>query len=424
MRILMLVGDFPPTVFGGIGIYAGSMADELIRLGHEVDVFVLPVSNAQITKDYTTDTKCDGRGVLHVYRFRTKELESEWACLHGGTRYNLLWAYTNSVAMPAVMNKAMERQYEVIHTHDFFGAPVADAIREVLGVPIVNTVHASGYEAQALSFQLRKYICLIADRNMIASKFLRKAISLDPQLEKMRYDTVYAGVHLREESMNEVSKDNHDILMVGMVKQTKGCFMMLKAYLSLMRNREIPADSRLLYAGTGEDLEQLIEYVRENDLDKQVVCFGPLANAEVRNIMHHSCVLAALGQEEAFGLTALEALAENTPVIASNFGGFPEYLTDEKDSLLVDPFSVTAIKEAVKRILNDETLQMKLIENGAATARKWSWARTARASEWVYRDTIEEWEANGKQKLCYQKELQKQKTDFDLRGFMEKENES
>lgn len=424
MRIMMLVADFQPVVFGGIGTYASEMTKELVRLGHEVDVFVVPVSNSRITKNYTYEEKYGECGVQRIYRFQGEDLEPEWEYLHGGTRYNLLWAHSNSTLMPPILKIAVEREYDVIHTHDFFGFPIACAVRETLNIPIVNTVHASGYHAQALSFQLRKYICLMADRNIIASKFLKNAISLDPHLREIRYKTVYGGVSFREESMGEIIEENHDVLMAGMVKRSKGCFMLLKAYLELMKTGEIPSDSRLLFAGTGEDLGKLKAYVQEEHLEDRVVCLGHLEYAKVRELMHRVCVVAALGQHEAFGLTALEAMAENTPVIASDFGGFTEYLTSETDSLLADPFSVQAIKAALKRVLNDKALRMRLIENGAATARKWSWAHTARDSAAIYQAAMEEWKANGNKTICHQQSLKKVKPQFDLRRFIEEDTET
>ena len=61
---------------------------------------------------------------------------------------------------------------------------------------------------------------------------------------------------------------------------------------------------------------------------------------------------------EGFGLPALEAMACGTPVIASNRTAIPEVVGDA--ALSVDPESVEALAQAMKRILTDRGLSMDL----------------------------------------------------------------
>ena len=79
---------------------------------------------------------------------------------------------------------------------------------------------------------------------------------------------------------------------------------------------------------------------------------------------------------EGFGLTALEAMACGTPVIASNRTSFPEVVGDA--GVLVDPNDATAIAEAMRRIVEDATLLESLQEQGLNRARQFSWDESAR----------------------------------------------
>jgi glycosyltransferase involved in cell wall biosynthesis len=86
---------------------------------------------------------------------------------------------------------------------------------------------------------------------------------------------------------------------------------------------------------------------------------------------------------EGFGLTALEAMACGTPVIASGTSSLPEVVGDA--ALLVDPLDVTGLADAIVRLATDDRLAKDLSERGRARATHFSWARTARAVQGALR---------------------------------------
>jgi glycosyltransferase involved in cell wall biosynthesis len=79
---------------------------------------------------------------------------------------------------------------------------------------------------------------------------------------------------------------------------------------------------------------------------------------------------------EGFGLTALEAMACGTPVIATRAASVPEVVGDA--AYAVDPFDVGALAGAMTEILANDDLARDLRERGLARATLFSWDRTAR----------------------------------------------
>ncbi len=82
---------------------------------------------------------------------------------------------------------------------------------------------------------------------------------------------------------------------------------------------------------------------------------------------------------EGFGLTALEAMACGTPVIASNRTAFPEILGEA--ALLVDPSNLAELSNALQKIIKDKRLANQLHERGLAHAAKFSWDETAQKTQ-------------------------------------------
>jgi len=89
---------------------------------------------------------------------------------------------------------------------------------------------------------------------------------------------------------------------------------------------------------------------------------------------------------EGFGLPVLEAMACGTPVITSNTSSLPEVAGDA--ALLVDPYDVDAIAEAMRRVLTDLNLAGELRVKGLARASEFSWERTARETLAVYEKVL------------------------------------
>jgi len=74
---------------------------------------------------------------------------------------------------------------------------------------------------------------------------------------------------------------------------------------------------------------------------------------------------------EGFGLPPLEAMANRTPVIASNTSSLPEVLDDA--AVLVNPENVFDIARGMKHILQDDALREKLVRKGIEQVGKFSW---------------------------------------------------
>uniref|UniRef100_UPI0025BAF438 glycosyltransferase family 4 protein n=1 Tax=Halovivax sp. TaxID=1935978 RepID=UPI0025BAF438 len=91
---------------------------------------------------------------------------------------------------------------------------------------------------------------------------------------------------------------------------------------------------------------------------------------------------------EGFGLPPLEAMACETPVVASEAASIPEVVGDA--ALLVDPRDADEIASALERVLTDAKLRDELIDAGRARARAFSWRTSARRLADVFEEVAAE----------------------------------
>ncbi|PYS42911.1 MAG: glycosyltransferase family 1 protein, partial [Acidobacteria bacterium] len=105
---------------------------------------------------------------------------------------------------------------------------------------------------------------------------------------------------------------------------------------------------------------------------QQDVRFFGFVPYPILRVFYQSAALFAFPSlYEGFGLPPLEAMANRTPVIASNTSSLPEVLEDA--AVLVNPENVFDIARGMKLILSDEVLRQKLVQKGIEQVGKFSW---------------------------------------------------
>ncbi|HUF19014.1 MAG TPA: N-acetyl-alpha-D-glucosaminyl L-malate synthase BshA [Thermoanaerobaculia bacterium] len=129
-------------------------------------------------------------------------------------------------------------------------------------------------------------------------------------------------------------------------------------------SRKVP--SKLLMIGDGPDRSKAEAYCREHDLRDRVLFLGNVPNLEE---VLSSCDLFLLPSEtESFGMSALEALASEVPVIATRAGGLPELIVDGEVGFLLPVGDIEAMAERGIEILSDDSFRKKLGAAGRALA--------------------------------------------------------
>lgn len=130
----------------------------------------------------------------------------------------------------------------------------------------------------------------------------------------------------------------------------------------------------------------LINQIEELGLANRVKFLSYVPYSDLPTLINQAIALVFPSLCEGFGLPILEAMACGTPVITSNLSSMPEVAGDA--ALLVDPYKVGAIAEAMQAIIEDANLRTHLHQLGLERASQFSWAKTGEATANVLRQYL------------------------------------
>ncbi|MEY2423396.1 MAG: glycogen synthase [Acidimicrobiaceae bacterium] len=163
------------------------------------------------------------------------------------------------------------------------------------------------------------------------------------------------------------------LLYVGRLDPSKGVDTLLEALTRL------PDRARLDVVGPPEvaHLDRLHALAARLGLADRVTFDAvPRSDLAARYRAADACVFPS-EWDEPFGLVPLEAMACNTPVIATGTGGSAEYLVDEANCLLFPPGDPQALAAALTRLADDRALRDRMVSAGLVTANEFTADRFA-----------------------------------------------
>ena len=157
------------------------------------------------------------------------------------------------------------------------------------------------------------------------------------------------------------------ILSIGRLVEKKGFPILLRAAAMLRREG---IDFRLRIIGTGPDEPDLRRLASGLALEECVQFDGPVPHEELLPLFRTAdlfvlaSIVASDGDRDGLPNVLLEALALGVPVVSTRVSAIPELIEHEETGLLVNPGDPGGLAEQMERLLFDEQLRAKVIEQG------------------------------------------------------------
>ncbi|MBA3662751.1 MAG: glycosyltransferase family 4 protein [Bacteroidetes bacterium] len=222
-----------------------------------------------------------------------------------------------------------------------------------------------------------------ASRIATVSQFSKQEIVSSYQISADKIDVVYNGINsffkpLSEEeklaTKQKFSSGKDYFVNVGSLHPRKNILNLIRSFAAF--KKESQSELKLLLAGPHFwGLTEIYSVINENHLKDEVVFTGRLSNEDLASVLGSALALTFIPYYEGFGIPLVEAMQAQVPLITSNVTSLPEVTGNA--GLLVNPFNIDEIKNAMLRMYQDPLLRQDLIQKGNIQKEKFSWDKSA-----------------------------------------------
>ena len=232
-----------------------------------------------------------------------------------------------------------------------------------------------------------------ADRVVCVSRFtargLRRDYRVDPRKLRVVHNAVAAPGADRPSAPRDSGEPGDEradarplVLFLGRVTRQKGPEYFLQAAA-----RVVAVEPRVRFAlsGDGDLLPAMVERAAELGLARHVHFTGFLGRADVERMYARADVYVMPSVSEPFGITSLEAMSADVPVVLSRQSGVTEVL---QSSLKVDYWDVESLADRILALLRLPALRRQLIEDGREEMKRLRWTRSAGLLHGIYRELV------------------------------------
>lgn len=395
MRILMYGWEFPPRISGGLGTACYGLTKALAAAGHRI-TFVLPKlpEGTASTLDIAPGGPLPAAGDEPPW-LELRPVPAMLAPYGGGPHHYLTPAGAGQTELYGRDLVAEARRFgakagglageipcDVIHAHDWMTIPAALEARRLCGRPLVLHIHSleydrSGEAVNGAVLEIEKEGLRQADHVIAVSHRTRKMIEERYGVTPMKISVVHNAVTKKEGlavyrgERRRQERPGKMVLYLGRITFQKGPDYFLEAAAEVLK---VLPETTFVMAGSGDMLPRMIERAAELGIGSRVRFPGFLQGEEVERIFLMSDLYVMPSVSEPFGISPLEAMMYDVPVIISRQSGVAEIL---HHALKVDFWDVRALAALIVSVLKRPPLASEMTQRAGEELRRIKWETAA-----------------------------------------------
>lgn len=269
--------------------------------------------------------------------------------------------------------------FDVIHAHDWMTFPAAVALAEITRKPLIVHVHSleydrSGHHINHQIHQIEHMGLARADRVIAVSYYTSSIIQKQHHIPEQKIGVVHNGVYAREiveTYRKSEGAQRKTVLFLGRVTFQKGPDYFVEAAAKVI---PLVPDVLFVMAGAGDMLGRMVERVRQLGITDHFRFPGFLRGEDVEEMFSTADLYVMPSVSEPFGISALEAISFDTPVILSKQSGVSEVL---RHVLKVDFWDIEKMADLIINALLYPELREDMITMAREEVKRLRWDAAA-----------------------------------------------
>jgi glycosyltransferase involved in cell wall biosynthesis len=427
MRVLMFGWEFPPHISGGLGTASYGLTKGMATLDDLEVIFVVPkawgdedqsivrlIGANKVPVAFKQIFYKGTRRPIEKIEISSKivpyiDPEDFWRLVGTEVSGHRLFVQTNYKGMIDFSGRydsnlldeiykysivasviAEENDFDIIHAHDWLTYPAGIAAMEVSGKPLIIHVHATDFDRSGGNvnpdvYRIEKNGMDAASKIITVSNLTRDIVINKYNIHPDKVETVYNAVEplsISDENIVKKGFDEKVVTFLGRITLQKGPEYFIEAAYKVLK---VMKNVRFVMAGSGDMMDRMMRRAASLKITDRFHFTGFLRGRDVFTMLAMSDVYIMPSVSEPFGISPLEAMQSNVPVIISKQSGVAEVLTH---AVKTDFWDIDAMADAIYGILNYPALASMFIKNGKEEVISLKWDNSARHVKDIYQRVI------------------------------------
>jgi glycosyltransferase involved in cell wall biosynthesis len=411
--------ELPPYNSGGLGTACLGLTEGLSFLGIDID-FVIPKAFGSFPFNHMSIHSASDyssiKDVERLFKFSKKDQDSLTRLIAYNPNFKfdlkkrrlLLKKVRQGVGSvpltPKIQSKwyaeqaksiADQHDFDVVHCHDwmtYYAGITAKQVAAAKGraVPFIAHVHAtemdrSGENGDPEIISIEKEGLKAADRVVTVSHYTKQIVHKHYGIPLNKISVVHNGIPLHKapdlyNDLKALKRKHKIVLFMGRLTMQKGPDYFLKLAKAVT---DIDPSVRFILVGSGDMRERCIEEAAQSGLTGKILFSSFLRGKDVDRAYQLADLFVMPSVSEPFGIVALEAMQNGTPVLASKQSGVIEVTNN---IVSIDFWDIDAMRNAVLNLLKDPNYRNHLITEGRNDLYHLTWQQSAQVMKNIYQE--------------------------------------
>lgn len=226
-----------------------------------------------------------------------------------------------------------------------------------------------------------------AERLIVPSISTKKDLIKDLKIKEEKIEVVPMGIDPQKFSKTESEKldlpDNFLLYLGGSIERKNTEFL-----IDIFKELQDLNNLHLVIGGSMDDKSKskIMKKSIKHDLRERVHFKGWIKDKNLPELYSRAKLYIHPSKYEGFGLTPLEAMACETPVVVSDRGSLPEVVPYEE---MVSELEAAVFASKIRKLLKDEALYTEMSKKSRKNAESLTWKKTIARYDKIYDEVLE-----------------------------------